>query len=179
MQENLENSYTEAIICMMMRCFLPEGASDELQNAIIEKIQMLKDEEIDITDRAGRSILHYAAAYGLDRIVEYLISKRADVNLQDKQALSPLGIALQNHHSQTAMILLKHGANPNLHDKWGNNALMNTRFLYPDPVFRVLLDAGCDPNEKNNYGINAFKIYEAYPEVLRILHGTNNTSENS
>lgn len=172
MKFNPEDSPIEGFVMKMLGCASMDNASEERQQEIIR--EMRKFHNLHAVDPSGKNLLSYAAAYGLNSITEFLIAKGLQMNVQDKQGGMPLIIALRNRHLDTAVILLKHGANPNLRDQWGNNALMASRCLSPHPVLRLLVKAGCDPNEKNNYGINAYKLYEAYPDVLQMLHDAEN-----
>jgi hypothetical protein len=46
-----------------------------------------------ITDAMGKTLLHYAAQKGHDKLVTYLLSKGADANLKDKDGKTPLTLA--------------------------------------------------------------------------------------
>jgi ankyrin repeat protein len=55
--------------------------------------------------------------------VQNLLKGGADVNLADPDGISPLLIATENFHFDTAVYLLKAGANPNHWDWWGRTPL--------------------------------------------------------
>jgi len=156
----------------MMECWIMDKSSEKRQKEIIR--EMRKFPYLHAVDASGGNLLSFAAAYGLNRIAEFLIAKGVQINQQDKRGCTALSIALQNNNPETAAILLKHGANPSLRDQWGKNALMCAGHMMPTSIFRQLIEAGCDPNEENNYGINAYKLFEAYPEILQVMHDTEN-----
>lgn len=58
----------------------------------------------------GRNALHFAADYGHVDIIEYLISKGANVNLKDKHGITPLLAAIYEEHTDCVKMLLKSGA---------------------------------------------------------------------
>ncbi len=95
----------------------------------------------------------------------YRICSRAaaDVNLSDPDGISPLLIATENFHFDTAVYLLKSGANPNHWDWWGRTPLYAAVDLNTLPyggradrpslddttslkMIELLLKAGANPN---------------------------------
>ena len=61
----------------------------------------------------GRPPLHYASDYGQREVVEYLISRGADVNAIDKFGITPLLAAIWEGHTECVKLMLQHGANKN------------------------------------------------------------------
>ena len=70
--------------------------------------------DVSAKDEDGVTPLHYAAAKGLNEIVELLIAKGADVNakvaLGPKQGLTALDAAIEKGNNEIADLLRKHGA---------------------------------------------------------------------
>uniref|UniRef100_A0A8C6TNC9 Myotrophin n=1 Tax=Neogobius melanostomus TaxID=47308 RepID=A0A8C6TNC9_9GOBI len=58
----------------------------------------------------GRMPLHVAADFGQVEVVEYLISKGANVNAPDKHGITPLLSACYENHASCVKILLEKGA---------------------------------------------------------------------
>lgn len=59
---------------------------------------------------SGRSPLHYAADYGHKKVLEYLLSKGANINAQDKFGITPLLSAIFEGHTECVKILINKGA---------------------------------------------------------------------
>ncbi|KAK3104573.1 hypothetical protein FSP39_005194 [Pinctada imbricata] len=78
----------------------------------------------DINERYinGDRPLSYAAWLGCKKVVKYLISRNANINVQNKKGKTPLMLAVD--HFQIARTLLLNGANIHLCDMNGENALM-------------------------------------------------------
>ncbi len=113
----------------------------------------------DGLDRAGRSLLHYAALEGdLDEVAR-LIAGGYDVGLPDRAAYTPLHFAAQGQHAEVARALLAAGAPVDPQDRFGKTPLTVALFNVPDDesegaVVHVLLAAGADPDLENNRGIS-------------------------
>lgn len=71
----------------------------------------------------GLTALLYAARTGCTRCVEDLLAAGADIDKPTPDAVTPLMIAIDNRHYDTAKVLLEQGANPHLWDWWGRTAL--------------------------------------------------------
>jgi len=58
----------------------------------------------------GRMAIHYAADYGQLEVIEYLVSKGADINLPDKHGITPLLASIFEGHAKCVKYLLSKGA---------------------------------------------------------------------
>lgn len=58
----------------------------------------------------GRCPIHYAADYGQEDVIAYLISKGANVNSTDKHGISALLAAIWEGHTSCVKLLLEKGA---------------------------------------------------------------------
>lgn len=65
---------------------------------------------IDTGDYDGRTALHLASAEGQSSVVEFLISKGANVHVVDRWGVGPLGDAIQNQHDAVIEKLVAAGA---------------------------------------------------------------------
>lgn len=75
------------------------------------------------TDSLGRTALHYAAALGLNEILEALLAADTPpLNVQDPDGFSPLMRAAQNGHLDAARLLLASGADTSLENQNGLTA---------------------------------------------------------
>ncbi|XP_065070835.1 myotrophin-like [Rhopilema esculentum] len=61
----------------------------------------------------GRMAIHYAADYGQLEVIEYLVSKGADMNQADKHGITPLLAAIFEGHTSCVKFFLSKGANKN------------------------------------------------------------------
>jgi hypothetical protein len=57
----------------------------------------------------GQTALHGAAVEGQVKVIEYLVSRGADVNAMDGFGDSPLEVAITNKHNEAAQVLADHG----------------------------------------------------------------------
>ena len=71
------------------------------------KQHLAAGKDVDAKDPWGQTALFYAAK-GHNELVDYLISKGANVNVLDNQGLTPLNLAVL--HKDTANLLRKYGA---------------------------------------------------------------------
>lgn len=73
-------------------------------------------ENPDFQDKNGYSYLHIAAQSGMARVVEYLLSHGAEVDIMDKFGKTPLMVALIGYNGDRTIvdILLKYHADINV-----------------------------------------------------------------
>ena len=79
----------------------------------LAKVQTFIQEGVDVNQKSGMiegTALHAAAASGYKEIVEFLISKGADVNTQNRGGLTPLNLAQSADHTEIVELLKQHGA---------------------------------------------------------------------
>ncbi len=110
----------------------------------------------------GLTALLYAVRSGCTRCARAILDAGADIDRPNPDGVTPLMVAIDNFHYDTARLLLERGANPHHWDWWGRTALYiavdaNTttgRFgAKPDgsettalDMVRLLLEAGANPN---------------------------------
>lgn len=61
----------------------------------------------------GRPPIHYASDYGQKEIVEYLISRGANVNATDKFGITALLAAIWEGHTECVRLMIQNGADKN------------------------------------------------------------------
>jgi uncharacterized protein len=115
----------------------------------------------------GLTALLYAARSGCSRCVRSILEAGADIDRPNPDGITPLMIAIDNFHYDTARLLLDSGANPHVSDWWGRTALyvaadmssFSFRLGAAPPaasettaldVIKRLLDAGVNPNPQLN-----------------------------
>ncbi|MBK1880716.1 ankyrin repeat domain-containing protein [Pelagicoccus mobilis] len=105
-------------------------------------------------DEYGRTPLINAICDGNLELAEELISKGADLDVQDDNGWCALHFASQKREKEITKILLEKGANPNLHDSHGNGPLwtatMNSRDSYE--ILILLIEYGAEKDWKNRHG---------------------------
>lgn len=116
--------------------------------------------EIDYQETAGlvleETALLQATEMAHEQVVEWLLSKKADVNKPNKQGVTPLIATAQSSEGfKIAKILLAHGADPNRQDAEGRTALMHSSENYYADTASVLLTHKADPNLKDKEGKTA------------------------
>jgi hypothetical protein len=66
----------------------------------------------NVRDEQGRTALHLAASYGFEKIVDFLVTKKAKINVIDNLfSWTPLQYAANGHEWGTVNLLLEKGAN--------------------------------------------------------------------
>ncbi|XP_053719932.1 myotrophin [Synchiropus splendidus] len=73
----------------------------------------LTAEDINRTLEGGRKPLHYAADFGHNDIIDFLISMGADIDVPDKHGFTPLITACFEGHVASVKALLEKGADKN------------------------------------------------------------------
>ena len=60
---------------------------------------------VNTTDESGRGALHVAASEGHAEVVKFLLSNRADANMKDRYANTPLNDAVRHKHDEVAAVI--------------------------------------------------------------------------
>lgn len=112
--------------------------------------------ESDVNARdpdSGRTPLHFAVENSDCEVVEQLLERGADVDVQDSGGTTPLHNAAISNASEVAELLLNRGADVNVQDVVGNTPLHNAASNNASSeAAEVLLDHGVDVNVQNNDG---------------------------
>ncbi len=97
----------EQVVCLASLSELSQAYSPETHT--LEEFKKILDaspELISIQDENGAIPLYYAALSGNDDVVNLLVQRGANVNHQVPSGSTPLMAALQNHHCETALLLI-------------------------------------------------------------------------
>ncbi|GAA1656876.1 ankyrin repeat domain-containing protein [Fodinicola feengrottensis] len=107
-----------------------------------------------MTDRQGRSELHYCALTGSSADAAILLDAGEDPNLQDRDGFSPLHLAAQQQNVPVAVVLLDRGASVDAVNKFGNTPLGVAVFSSQGrgEMIDLLRKAGADPRKENASG---------------------------
>jgi len=121
----------------------------------IDKVRRSLEEgtNVDVRDEAGHTPLSYAASAGQMHVVEFLVSKGAEVDAKDnRHRITPLCYAANAGWRNVTELLVAKGADVNAKVRWGQ-----TLVCYPvrrghKEVVELLIDKGADVNAKRlNY----------------------------
>jgi ankyrin repeat protein len=93
------------------------------------KAYVLSQKNVNVRDKKGRTLLHYAANKGYLPVVELLVQKGAMVNARDNDERTPLHEAMSYQAYDAAKLLVKNGADMTLKDKDGATPLYSIVFV--------------------------------------------------
>jgi hypothetical protein len=111
-------------------------------------------------DRAGRTLLHYAAADGDGARVKELLALGMDSGGADDDGWTPLHFAAQKSAVEVVQLLVKAGATVDPRDAHGNTPLFRAVFNSRGngEVVKLLRESGADPFAKNVHGVSPLKL---------------------
>lgn len=107
----------------------------------------------DIT--SGRSAMHIVVERRDGVWIDYLYQQGANVNIADKDGMTPLMLATQLNYVEGAEKLIGHGARVDVTNNSGETPLMYAVHSRNTEMMRVLLEAGADPDRYDNSGRSA------------------------
>jgi len=140
----------------------------------IVKILLQKGGNPNLKNKHGDTALHLALKYSYPEIVQMLLQKGADLDLQykDKDGNTPLHWAVSLNYLEIVQMLLQKGVNPNLQAKDGfttlHIAVINNRPL----IVKMLLEKDTNINLQNKRGRTALDIATIfnYTEIVQMLN---------
>ncbi len=112
-----------------LTAFLAALASDDIN---VLKGMIKQNIDLNKSDRAGRTPLHWACYYVNPGIMQVLLDNGADVNAVNNIERTPLHLAVILDRPDLADILLAHGADPNARDNNKETALDLALRLYEE-----------------------------------------------
>lgn len=131
------------------------AAASWLQEEIIAELKKIFAEGevvVDVADASGRTALMNAADRGQEKVVEFLLKKNANPNLQDESGWA----AIMCGYEKVVEQLLKKEIEIDLQKKDGTTAVMMAAAFYGDgKVLKLLLDQKANPNLQNEDGETA------------------------
>lgn len=116
-------------------------------------------EDLNMEDNAGNTPLQIASLEGFEEIVEFLLSKGAEVNVRNVDKDTPLIDAVENGHIEVIKLLLKYGANPRMGNAKGDEPY---ELVHPEDdsygEIRELLAGAKDKDAKKTPGVDALDM---------------------
>jgi hypothetical protein len=129
------------------------------------------------------NLLLNAAEKGDTATVRAMLKKGADINITDRDGLTPLMWACYMGHFTITKVLLDKGANVNAKDYSGSTALLWAATKGHAITVQALLDKGADVNKKRDDGMTALMlaVKKDHKNVARILirNGANVKAKNN
>lgn len=110
-------------------------------------------EVINNKDSQGSTALHYASMFGNLDIVELLINKGAEVDLDCESGQDAFHLACKFGNLEIAKLLLKNNAKIDKCDNIGNFPIHAACCCVDSEIIKFLVDNGANVNSKNNEGI--------------------------
>ncbi len=118
----------------------------------VRALAELRGTDLDAANREGTNALMFAALHGELSLVQFLVSRKAEVN---KTGWTPLHFAAANGHAEVVRYLLERHAYVDAESPNGTTPLMMAaRQAHPSTV-RLLVEEGADPTPRNQAGLDA------------------------
>lgn len=175
-----------AVIALMGNgCKKPDNIHNKALDGNIQEVRAFIESGGDVNKRhskSGGNVLSYAVVSGDPALVDYLISKGANVNELDKNGTTALHYAAREHHGKVIRQLVAAGANPNIFAENYDTDNYGTTYEFPykgaplhwaiyrkgksatqkEAAIKVLLDVGSDVNATGSLFLS--------PLDLAVLH---------
>ncbi|KAI9489636.1 hypothetical protein BDB00DRAFT_962087 [Zychaea mexicana] len=121
---------------------------------------------VDSRDKEGETPLLKASYAGHYHVVQYLLSKKANIHQKDKDGWTALHNACSRGYLPVARLLLERGAHVNAQNKMGHTPLINAASKgYMSIVEYLLEEANANPLIKNNFEEAAYDVSAASGEA--------------
>ena len=121
-------------------------------------LKKIKTMEIGITDSEGLTPLHYAAAYGHNDMVEFLLKNVQDISQQDNIGRTPLHLAAYHGRYRIVELLLKNGYDVSKPDNEGSTPLHYAAANRQNRIVELLIENGQDVSQPDNEGSTPLHI---------------------
>jgi hypothetical protein len=148
------NGEEDSLMGIIERFFCVSGAPYKVCYGIYRPDEPWKIAKMD----APAAPLYYAAVGGLQKTVQLLLAKNADVNAQGGVYGNALYAASDRGHEAVVKMLLDKGADVNAQGGVNGNALYAASDRGHEAVVKMLLDKGADVNAQGGFSGNALQV---------------------
>ncbi len=127
--------------------------------------------DINTQSECGSTALHAAVNSGNKAIVEFLISKDAQVDARDVSGLTPSCYAATHKYVDILDLLLDNGADVNTKDNWAYTLLYYAIWGDDKDAVELLINRGANVNVKSNDGYTPliYAIWEGNRDLVELL----------
>jgi ankyrin repeat protein len=156
-----------------------EGGEENMQYTFIAQYLINTDREnnINVFDNEGRTLLMYAVDYHNHTIAHLLMDWNVDMNLPDRQGNTALMRAVMSQDTKMVQLLLHHGndrpfiwrINIDLQNNQGNTALMHAVMERNVNMVKWLLEYGADRALPNKDGKTVLDLAWPNRELMTLL----------
>ena len=131
---------------------------------------LIENRKVDLNTKGyfERTPLHKACENGYLPIVDYLISKGANIEAKDKEGKTPLHYACSNNHSLIVGYLISKGANIEAMDENGRTPLHHASYSSKIDIVKFLISKGAIKKAKDKFGYTPYNLAQI-TEVRDIL----------
>jgi hypothetical protein len=135
---------------------------------------------------AGFTPLHYLSqsdsisSDDVSEIAELLLAKSIDINIQDKRRNIPLHLALENHHTKLAMLLINSYSILDIENDIGETPLLLAVKMSEEEVLVQLCEKGANPNirDKNDMLAINIAIHQWNLPMIKAILGSTRVNPN-
>lgn len=140
----------------------PKNIFEAAAQGNISKIkEFLEKDDVNARDPySGDTALKIASFYGKTALVEFLLKKGANPNIQDNAGDTALMAVVFVQPIAISHLLLKYGANPNTQNQNGETALMKAVWYTRKDIIEQLLAANVNLDLTDKNGTSARMIVE-------------------
>lgn len=146
------------VISLLFVCLTTQGQNfhGAACQGILSKLDSLMTDttNINVLDKSGRSLLHYAVMCQQEEVFNYLIDRGIDINIEEKNGMTPLLRAVVRNRTIfiERLLAMDAKANFNRSNKEGTTVLMEAILDDNLPTVKLLIENGADLNMANQRG---------------------------
>jgi uncharacterized protein len=133
-----------------------------VQNQAEELMKLMQEDPNfcrDVTPY-NESLLYHAAVNGHQGIVDLLLSRGCEANVQNPDGYTPLHAAALHGFVPVMISLIKNKGKIDTEDKYGNTPLIEAvqHFNGDMGPIALLIENGANPGHENKYGVSPFSL---------------------